>query len=554
MNHLLGMLLSQDTLPRTRVVVAALLSGLSGVLVLGIVNEAAAEIAGTGLAQVDWALAAAFAAGIALYAGVEVFAVSRLCAALENAIHQVRTGLLDRLVRADYEQVERVGHTVFYESITQATREISQNSQFIALALRSAVLVVVILAYIAFVSLTAFALVGLTIGLGGLLYYRAGRRRDDGFARMMDEERRLFESLDDLLGGFKEVRISSARSRDLAATFARFSLAATDVRVDVQGHVVRQFILGQIAVYLMLAVVVFVIPQYVPGFRDQVVQITAAVLFMSGDLGALIQYLPLLAESEQAAARIARLEATLAAMAEDEGAAPSAAAAAPAPAAFGEIAFCGVTYAYPAPEGEAAFALGPLDLTLRAGEIVFITGGNGAGKSTLIKLLTGLYRPKCGAIRIDGATVGPRLRHALRDRIATVFSSYHLFPRLYGAAPFTPAEAETMLSWLEMERVAALTGDRFSRIDLSAGQRKRLALMAALLERRPLLVLDEWAADQDPAFRRKFYREILPTLKAEGKTIVAVTHDDSYFDVADRRFHLEEGRLVERGRDAGEEP
>ena len=79
----------------------------------------------------------------------------------------------------------------------------------------------------------------------------------------------------------------------------------------------------------------------------------------------------------------------------------------------------------------------------------------------------------------------------------------------------------------------------------SGGQRQRLAIARAVLRNAPILVLDEWAADQDPQFRRKFYREILPELKRRGLTIVAVTHDDHYFDAAERRLHMEEGRLSE---------
>jgi len=548
MIHLIRLLASQESLPRWRVLIAALLSGMTGVLVLVLVNVAAREIADSGRAEVDWPLAAAFAAGIAAFAVSEVFLISRICGALEDAIHGARTRLLDRLVAADFEKIERVGRAVFYEGITQATQAISQNSQFLALALRSVVMVVAILGYIAYASLTAFALVLAGTLVGSLVYRKAGQRLSAGYVRMMEEEKRLFESVSDLLDGFKEVRLSSARSRALAEVFAAISRSATDIRTDVQVRAVHQFILGQVAVYFLLAVVVFVVPVYAPGFRDQVVQVTTSVLFMTGELGALIQTMPMIAAAEQAAIRMRRLDELLAGMREPEADGPEV----PAPTGFHEIGLNGVTYAYPKQDGEKPFVLGPIDLDLRRGEIVFVTGGNGSGKSTLIKLLTGLYRPQAGTIRVDGATVDARSRRAFRDTISAVFSDYHLFSRLYGAAAFEPATARDLLARMEMDGITRLVGDRFERLDLSAGQRKRLALMAALLEGRPLLVLDEWAADQDPHFRRKFYREILPALKADGKTVVAVTHDDAYFDVADRRFHLEEGRLAERSRLTGE--
>lgn len=536
MNHLIRLLASQPLFPRARIVGAALLSGVSGVLVLMIVNVAARELSDSGQARVDWLLAVLFAAGIAVYASSEVFVTSRVCSALEDAIHELRSRLLAGLAKADFEKVEAIGRSDLREGITQATQTISQNSQFLALSLRSAVMVVTVLGYIAWISLTAFLLVGLATAIGGLVYHRAGQRLAAGFATMMDTDKRLLESLGDLLDGFQEVRLSSARRRDLAAAFEAVSAEATDLRADVQIRAMQQFVLGQVAIYFMLAVVVFVIPVYSPDFRGQVVQVTTSVLFMTGAIGALIQTVPLLGASEQAAVRILQLQDTLDAIAD----APT--TMVDETADFQTIGLRTVSYAYPAPEGEAAFCLGPVDLTVRRGEIVFVTGGNGSGKSTLIRLITGLYHPHGGVTTIDGLGVGAE---RLRALVAPVFADCHVFPRLYGAAPFTEQEGARLLALMEMDQITRIVGDRFERIALSTGQRKRLALIAALLDDRPLLVLDEWAADQSPHFRRKFYREILPELRASGKTIIAVTHDDAYFDAADRRLHLEEGRLTE---------
>jgi putative ATP-binding cassette transporter len=147
---------------------------------------------------------------------------------------------------------------------------------------------------------------------------------------------------------------------------------------------------------------------------------------------------------------------------------------------------------------------------------------------------------------VDGVPIDDRNRRAWRERVAAVFADQRLPHRLHGLAHVDPDEVRELLGWVEMERLVGFDGDAFSRIELSSGQRKRLLLVAALLEHRPLLVLDEWAADQDPLFRRKFYREILPALRERGQTIVAVTHDDHYFDVADRRVHFEDGQIAEQ--------
>jgi putative ATP-binding cassette transporter len=539
--NLIRLLIAEGMTPRNRLLASAFVSGMSSAFVLAMVNMAAGEIAESGREEVNWLLAGLFVLGLVLFVVAEVFLISRVCAGAETAVDRLRTRLLGRLCRADFEKVESMGRAVFYESITQGTQTLSQNSQYLAIALRSVVLIAAILVYIAYISTTALILVLVFTLIGGAMFGLAGQRLNARYADMMKEEARLFETITDLLDGFKEVRLSSARSRDLGQVFGTISQSATDIRVDVQVRAFQQFILGEVAVFFLLAVVVYVVPLYSTSFHGDIVKVTMAVLYMTGPIGGLIQTLPLLSAAEAAAGRMLNLDEHLAAVAE-----PAAnPAAAPIPADFREISLRGVEYAYAVDEGEPSFVLGPVDLAVRRGEVVFITGGNGSGKSTLIKLLTGLYRPHHGRIQVDGLAIGPDTRRAFQDMMAPVFSDYHLFPRLYGVPSIDLAMAQDLIAWFEMEGTVRLAEDRFDRLDLSAGQRKRLALIAALLGKRPVLVIDEWAADQDPHFRRKFYREMLPALKSRGMTIIAVTHDDAYFDVADRRLHLDEGKLSE---------
>jgi putative ATP-binding cassette transporter len=245
--------------------------------------------------------------------------------------------------------------------------------------------------------------------------------------------------------------------------------------------------------------------------------------------------------ADAAAGRMQSLERRIA----EAAPGPEATAGSAPLADFREIRLQGVEYAYPAAPGERPFVLGPIDLTVRRGEVLFIVGGNGAGKSTLLRLLLGLYPPCRGQLLVDGREIGADDVSAYRELIAPVFSDFHLFQALYGIQTVDDREPAELLKWMEMDGATSVRGGRFERTDLSAGQRKRLALIAALLEHRPILALDEWAADQDPGFRRKFYREVIPALKARGLTVVAITHDDRYFDVADRHLRLEEGMLGE---------
>jgi putative ATP-binding cassette transporter len=101
------------------------------------------------------------------------------------------------------------------------------------------------------------------------------------------------------------------------------------------------------------------------------------------------------------------------------------------------------------------------------------------------------------------------------------------------------------LRWLALDHKVRVTDQRLSTTDLSQGQRRRLALLTAYLEDRPFYVFDEWAADQDPHYKQIFYTELLPELRARGKGVAVITHDDRYFHLGDRIVKLHDGQIVE---------
>lgn len=522
-----------------RIYAGAAVAALASAVLLAIVNAAAAEIAASQWKNVNLWLAVLFAVGVLVYGGSETYMVARTGADVENAIDRVRCRLLDRLARADLWKLEHFGQAALFDSIAHSSQVVSQYSQFVALSLRSALLGAAVLIYIATISGVAVLLIGGMLLAGGAAYARLGGTLQQRQTETMTREAGLFEGISDLFDGFKEQKLDSAHSQNLSRTFAAVSAAATEARCEVHLHGWQQFIFGESAFNTMLGIVVFVVPAWSSAFGEQIVKVTAAVLFLATPVFGLMQSLAVMREAEAAAGRMLDLEARLDDLAEP---APIGLPC-PVRSDFQTIRLVGATFSYPAPDGETPFTVGPLDLTLRRGETVFITGGNGSGKSTLMKLLTGLYPPMQGSLEVDGVVIDAAHRAGYRELIAPVFADFHLFTRLHGLPSRSGAVDAELMRWMEMDRVAVLADDRFSRRDLSAGQRKRLALIAALLEQRPVLMLDEWAADQDPHFRRKFYREILPELKRRGLTIIAVTHDDHYFDAADRRLHMDEGRF-----------
>ncbi|MEV6279587.1 ATP-binding cassette domain-containing protein [Nocardia sp. NPDC051832] len=201
----------------------------------------------------------------------------------------------------------------------------------------------------------------------------------------------------------------------------------------------------------------------------------------------------------------------------------------------------------PSPDTDEGFHLGPLDLVFEPGQISFVVGGNGSGKSTLAKLITGLYVPRTGRLALNGEQIDHENIEWFRQNSSAVFTDFHLFEEYLGFdRPDLDGEVRRYLEELQISHKVTVENGRLSTIDLSQGQRKRLALLTALLEDRAIYVFDEWAADQDPKFRDVFYREILTSLKERGKTVIVITHDDRYFDCADQLVKLDFGRIAEQ--------
>jgi len=297
---------------------------------------------------------------------------------------------------------------------------------------------------------------------------------------------------------------------------------------------------GQTLVFIVIGIYLFILPAAGHFNGATLTGYTLALLYLMTPLQVIMNTLPQLGRATVALQTLTQLGFKLAAVRpEDSLQTP------PPDANWKQLELRSVTHTYNGENESQSFVLGPVDLTFKHGELVFITGGNGSGKTTLIKLITGLYLPEGGHIYLDGRQINDETTEWYRQYFSAVFSDFYLFERLLGlVGPELESQAKQFLGELKLSEKVKITDRKLSTIDLSQGQRKRLALLTAYLEDRLIYVFDEWAADQDPYFKNVFYMHLLPELKAKGKTVLVISHDDRYYHVADRVIKLDEGQLV----------
>ncbi len=462
----------------------------------------------------------------------------------QRLVAQVRKSLAQKILSAPIDALERYRTHRLMPVLTQDVDMISDAGFVLASTVIALSIALGCLGYLAWLSLPMFGLLVIALVLGAAVQAVVLTRAEAGFWRARDGEEQLHKAYRGISEGAKELRMHRGRR-------ARMMSGQIEQTVDgiraVNQRAINTYVIGSafgsalffllIAVILGWAAASTVAPAVLSGF-------VLVLLFLKGPIDQLVGVLPNVGRAKVAFQRIGDLSLRFAT--------PEPHLHLDRPA--GEVAFTGaielrgVRYAFEAPEGGGEpFVLGPIDLVLRRGELVFIVGDNGSGKTTLIKLLLGLYAPQQGELRLDGTPVTDATRDDYRQLFTTVFSDFYLFQDLLagegGAPQPLPEAARPYLERLEIAHKVSVRDGAFTTTDLSTGQRKRLALVHAWLEGRPVLVFDEWAADQDPAFRHLFYTELLPELRAKGHLVVVISHDDRYFHVADRVVRMEKGKV-----------
>jgi putative ATP-binding cassette transporter len=513
------------------------LGGISTATILAAIN---AGMQGPSL----WA-AILFLVSLFLFIKTQYYVTITTTAEIESIIHRIRLRLMDQVRRSELLKMESVGRARIVSAITSDTAVLTQASNLLCFTIQGAVLVFFVAIYVAFLSFAAIAMTIVIVVAAATIFHMKNRRLAAEKQQAAEWERRLFDRLIDFLDGFKEVRLNSARSADLFEDAVNVSRTAANIKIKSQAETFKLIVTSQVSMYVLLGAVVFVAPQLSETLAGaSLTKTTTALMFVVGACFGLVQSIPVLLTANAAADRIEQLEAALLA-----ASGPRQEREIKVPKRFDKIEMHNIVFRYVDKFSDTTFQIGPLDFTLQSGELVFITGGNGSGKSTFLRVLAGLYPPDSGEITLDGMRINDETRDAYRALMSAIFFDNHLFRRLYGIPEPQPGEVDRLLAQFRLADKTSLSHGEFRTLDLSGGQRRRLALIVSLLEKRPILLLDEWTAEQDPEFRRKFYDELLPEMMQAGLTVVVITHDDRYLDELDlpaRRIRMDEGRIVEQ--------
>ncbi|BAZ51630.1 cyclic peptide transporter [Nostoc sp. NIES-4103] len=516
-------------------IVTGFLSGGSSAGLIALISSAATLSNTSSLTSIAWGFL-----GLVIVALItSIISQVMLIRLSQNAILQLRMGLSQQILASELSHLENLGSSRLLATLTEDVQAVAHAVYLMPFLCIDLAIVLGCLVYITwlswFVLLLVCCLIVVAIGSCQWLLNRGEKL----LALARDDQDVLFKHFRTITEGIKELKLNYQRrqfflTKNLQSTAVRFRRHNVDgltlfATTTSWGKLLFFFAIG----FLLFALpkIITITPQTLSGY---ILTFTYLMLPMDN----IVNNLPQISRANIALQKIESLGLSLANRAELATVPPS------FNSDWHSLKLQGVTHVYYTDQEDNSFILGPIDLTLYPQEIVFIVGGNGSGKSTLAKLITGLYIPENGQILLDEELISEQNREWYRQHFSVVFSEFYLFEELVGLENTSlDVQAQKYLKQLQLEHKVKVENGQLSTTALSQGQRKRLALLTAYLEDRPIYLFDEWAADQDPVFKEIFYTQLLPDLKKRGKTILAISHDDRYFHLADRIVKLEYGKV-----------
>ncbi len=459
----------------------------------------------------------------------------------QAAVFELQMRLSHQILATELKPLETIGLPRLLVVLTEDVQAIASAAGVVPMLVINTASAAGCMIYISWLSWQVIALVAvltLVASVSCRWFLVAGWR---GLNEAREHQDRLFQHFRTLVDGIKELKLHPVGQQD----FLDADLSQTALQVQrANERGMSQFAVvdswGKFIYFFAVGLILFALPRWIGISPETRFGYLLTFTYVLGPMESLVNKIPFLSRASIALKKIESLGLSLSEPQQIQNSIESS-----SPASWQQLVLKGATHTYRTDQGDREFTLGPIDLTVHPGELIFIIGGNGSGKSTLAKLLTGLYHPQSGAIYLDDQLITPQNQDWYRQHFSVVFSDFYLFERLLGFnSSDSDSRAQTYLEKLQLDHKVSISHGRFSTTALSQGQRKRLTLLSAYLENRPIYLFDEWAADQDPTFKDIFYTQFLPDLKAQGKTLFVISHDDRYFHLADRVIKLDYGSVT----------
>lgn len=520
-----------------RIILMAVISGMASGMLLAIINVGAEQAANQTMEAHFFFL---YLTTFALFIYAKKYAYSQATIVVEDIIHKVRIRMVNKIFFSELRFIEETQSATIYTPLTQEMQLISQATIVFVNASQSVMVLIFSSLYLFILSPMSLFMTILIFGADILIYLSHYQNLSAKLHKASEKETEFFEHFGHILKGFKELQINRRKSEDVFNHIERISKESRDVKVSSGLTFLNDMISGHINFYLLIAILIFFVPVYDPTHIDVIFKITAAILFIEGSVERFMMAIPMITKTNVAIENIYQLENKLNKVSHQ----PLDSVNLTPIQTFQEIRLVDLTFDYTDKFEKIIFSLGPLNMTIKQGELLFIVGGNGSGKSTLLKLLIGVYHEATGSIYVDDEIIDKTNSQSYRECFSIIFTDFHLFDRLYGLSDIDEQQLKSLLRLMKLEQKTQYFNGQFTNLDLSTGQKKRLAFITAVLENKLIYIFDELVADQDPQFKQYFYEVLLPDLKKQGKTIIAVTHDDNYFYLADRVLKMENGQLI----------
>ncbi|KHS74323.1 multidrug transporter membrane component/ATP-binding component [Pectobacterium brasiliense] len=536
--ELLRIVYQQYRWPFLAVILLSLLSAALGIGLIAFINLQLIETVNQSLSVLPQ-----FLGLLLLLMGVTLVSQLALTTLGHHFVYRLRGQFIKRILDTNIARIEQIGSAQLLASLSSDIRNITIAFVRLPELIQGIVLTLGSAAYLAWLSPKMLVVTSVWIAItlwGGFMLVS---RVYSHLTQVREAEDRLQKDYETVINGRKELTLNRERAQKLYEEV--YQANAQDYRQNVIRADTFHLSAVNWSNIMMLGVIgaVFFMANNL-GWADTNVAATYSLtlLFLRTPMLQAVGALPTLLSAQVAFNKLKRFD--LADYQEPFSAAV-------APADWHTLELRDVVFRY----DDSGFEVGPINLVIKRGELVFLIGGNGSGKSTLAMLLTGLYTPVSGSLLLDNRPVTAETCEDYQKLFSAIFTDFHLFGQMMGPHGTEPDTAlvDSWLDRLNMRHKLTLENHQVMNLQLSQGQRKRVALLLAVAEQRDILLLDEWAADQDPQFRRVFYLELLPQLRALGKTIVAISHDDHYFEHADRLLEMHQGTLSELTGDAREQ-